>query len=265
MAKCAGKSEFEDFKMIERTVALVVTSCNRFDLLEQTLRSFFEYNTYEISQHIIIEDSHNLDKLRQVLGRFPRVEFTILNNDPQIGQMRSIEKAYSKVVSDYIFHCEDDWEFYRPGFIEASFKVLDSDAKIVTVWLREQDDTNNHPVEPELFECLGDADLRYQIMMRNFRKTEASQAWCGFTFNPGLRRLADYRLIAPMGQYPTERAVSEAYYRLGFKAAIFPVGYVRHIGYHRGIRYGFNQNNRLKDLSVWIRRMKSSILGLLNQ
>lgn len=243
-------------------MSFVLTSCNRFDLLEETLRSFFEFNTYPIAQYIIIEDSHHVDKLRTVLAKFPDISFTVLNNDPQLGQMKSIDRAYEQVTSDYIFHCEDDWEFYRKGFIEDSFKVLDSDEKIVTVWLREQNDTNQHPVEPEILKS-SDNGRDYQIMQRNFVRKENSAAWHGFTFNPGLRRLLDYQLVAPIGDVPHgERSMSDMYYERGFKAAIFETGYVRHLGFHRGIRYSVDQHELLKDFSVAYRRIKATACNL---
>lgn len=249
--------------MGNRSVALVLTSCNRFDLLEKTLVSFFKFNTYPIAQHIIIEDSHNLDKLNEVLVKFPDVDFTVLNNEPQLGQMKSIDRAYSRVTSEYIFHCEDDWEFYRAGFIEDSFKVLDSDDKIVTIWLREQNDTNKHPVEPKVYKCKVSGSRDYQIMMRNYRRKVDSDAWHGFTFNPGLRRLRDYQLFAPIGELGCEWNMSELYHGAGFKGAIFETGYVRHIGYHRGIRYKISEGQFAKDFSVRYKRIKAGVCRLL--
>ncbi|MCE9789078.1 glycosyltransferase [Shewanella chilikensis] len=250
--------------MVEpKSVALVLTSCNRFDLLEATLRSFFKFNTYPIAQYIIIEDSHNLDKLLAVLGKFPDVDFTVLNNEPQLGQMKSIDRAYSKVTSEYIFHCEDDWEFYREGFIEDSLKVLDSDEHIMTVWLREQDDTNNHPIESKVFNCQDISGRDYQIMQRNYKRKSSSDVWHGFTFNPGLRRFKDYQLVAPIGELNGEMEMSKLYHSKGFKAAIFETGYVRHIGYHRGIRYKVGDSRFAKDLSVGFKRMKAKICQLL--
>lgn len=249
--------------MKNNSVSFVLTSCNRFDLLEETLKSFFKFNTYPIAQYIIIEDSHNLDKLKNVLAKFPKIDFVVLNNEPQLGQMKSIDKAYSKVTSEYIFHCEDDWEFYREGFIEDSFKVLDSDDKVVTVWLREQDDTNEHPVEPELFECKDPTGRSYQIMKRNHQRRANSALWHGFTLNPGLRRTKDYQLIAPIGEMGGELSMSEIYHQHGFKGAILPTGYVRHIGYHRGIRYKVGQSKLAKDFSVAWKRIKARACQLL--
>lgn len=251
--------------MTIREVALVITSCNRFDLLEATLRSFFKYNSYPITQHIIVEDSHNIDKLRVTLARFPEVNFTVLHNQPQLGQMKSIDRAYAEVRCDYIFHCEDDWEFYRPGFIEDSFRVLDGDEKVVTVWLREQDDTNGHPVDAELLHTGGERSLSYQLMKVNHRKHAKADLWHGFTFNPGLRRLSDYRMVAPISAYSGERTLSEAYFERGFRGAIFPKGYVRHIGDHRGIRYKLTTPDWLKDVSVAFRRFRGRVSALFGR
>lgn len=244
-------------------VSFVLTSCNRFDLLEETLISFFKFNTYPIAQYVIIEDSHNRDKLDRVLAKFPDIDFTVLNNEPQLGQMKSIDRAYAAVTSEYIFHCEDDWEFYREGFIEESFKVLNADEKVVTIWLREQDDTNEHPVEPEIFYCGEDQSTPYQIMKRNHRRRERSSLWHGFTFNPGLRRLKDYQLFAPIGELGGELNMSELYHDKGFKAAIFPKGSVRHIGDHRGIRYKVGQSQLAKDFSVGFKRVKAKVCHIL--
>lgn len=47
-------------------VTLVITSCNRFDLLKKTLESFSKNNTYPIKEIIIIEDSGN-PKIRNII------------------------------------------------------------------------------------------------------------------------------------------------------------------------------------------------------
>ena len=246
--------------MKENKVAFVLTSCGRFDLLEKTLTSFFKYNTYPISQYIIIEDGRDIDSLNTLLKKYPEVDFTVLHNEQQLGQMKSIERAYQEVKCDYIFHMEDDWVFYRKGFIEDSFKVLNSDEKIMTVWLRETTDTNGHPVLPELHK-VSDNSIDYQLMMTNHKKGDKS--WHGFTFNPGLRRLADYQLIAPMSDYPGEMEVSDIYHQHGFKAAIFPEGFVEHIGYHRGIRYNIKSPQFVKDISMKYRKVKYHVCQTL--
>lgn len=243
------------------SVSVVLTSCNRFDLLQKTLESFFKYNTYPISQFIIIEDSHNVKKLNNILQKFTHIDFVVLWNAPQIGQMKSIEKAYSYVTSEYIFHCEDDWEFYRTSFIEDSLEILNSNKKIVTVWLREQNDTNSHPIDAQIYTAKDNDKVKYQLLQVNHKRKKNSLEWHGFTFNPGLRRYSDYRLVAPISKYSGERELSEKYFQLGYRAAIVKKGYIRHIGFHRGIRYSISTYKILKDMSVYIRKCKAKFIN----
>lgn len=230
--------------MIEPTnkVTFVLTSCKRFDLLEPTLRSFFKYNTYPIEEYIIIEDSPNVDKLNSVLQKFNDIKFTVLYNNPQIGQLPSIDRAYDLVKTDYIFHCEDDWLFYRPGFIEKSFSILHDNEKVINVWLREQNDTNRHPLEPTIY-CTKDG-VEYKYLVTGFREV------ChGFTFNPGLRRTKDYDLIKPYSKWADEGDLSNEYHKHEFRGAILLSGYVKHLGNHRKIRYSINEKEWVKNLT----------------
>jgi hypothetical protein len=223
-------------------VTFVLTSCKRFDLLEPTLTSFLKYNTYPIEEYIIIEDSPNIDKLNQVLKKFPEVKFTALHNDPQIGQLRSIDKAYSHVKTDYIFHCEDDWLFYRPGFIEKSFSILLENEKVINVWLREQNDTNAHPLETTVHQTA--EGIQYKYLQTGFQG-----GFHGFTFNPGLRRTKDYELIKPYSNWPDEIDLSNEYYHTHqFRGVILVDGSVRHLGNHRKIRYDINEKEWVKNL-----------------
>ncbi len=57
-------------------------------------------------------------------------------NNPRLGQLRSIDAAYAQVQTSWIFHCEDDWDFYREGFIEESQRLLEEDPQALQVWLR---------------------------------------------------------------------------------------------------------------------------------
>jgi len=103
--------------------------------------------------------------------------------------------------------------------------------------LRAFDDTNEHPIE----EALGVADgVPFRRMQYGCRGR-----WHGFSFNPGLRRRADYELLGRYGWfansegYLAERCLSEVYKQMGFFAAILAdrggTGYVRHIGWGRTV------------------------------
>lgn len=239
-----------------KEVTFVLTSCKRFDLLEPTLKSFFKHNTYPIKEYIIIEDSPDINKLNEVLRKFKGIDFTVLYNNPQIGQLPSIDRAYSLVKTDYIFHCEDDWLFYKNGFIEKSFSVLLENEKIVSVWIREQNDTNRHPVEPQVYHTRD--NVGYKFMETGFH-----EIWHGFTFNPGLRRTKDYELIKPYTKWIGEGGVSGEYFKQQFRGAILLDGYVRHLGNHRRIRFSINEKEWVKDLMIVKKRIGAAFCKLL--
>ena len=108
----------------ESDITLVVTSCGRLDLLKLTLESFDRFNTAPIREVFITEDSGD-EAVRAAIPPNWLEHCTVFVNKPKLGQLASIDLAYSKVSTPYIFHCEDDWEFYRPGFVEDSRTILE--------------------------------------------------------------------------------------------------------------------------------------------
>jgi GT2 family glycosyltransferase len=231
--------------MSNKDVTLVITTCNRNDLLERTLTSFFKFNTYPIEKTIIVDDSgigNTLDwnSIKEcIIG-----PYEIIVNETNIGQIGSIDKAYAKVETNYIFHCEEDWEFNCSGFIEKSFEILNNNKKVFTVWLRAHNDTKRHRIETEHRFDLAGNDY-YYLMDQNHKGM-----WCGFTFNPGLRRTKDCMIFHPYDNLKIrnnkekkgldimhESDLSIYYQELGYRGAITSreEGYVKHIGGKRHI------------------------------
>lgn len=221
-------------------VTVVITACGRTDLLEQTLYSFFKFNTYPIQKVIIVEDSGKQQDFRRVQDLVP-TDLEIIVNEENIGQVKSIDAAYAKVETDYIFHCEEDWEFFKPGFIEKSFEILKTNPKLITVWLRGYNDTKNHAIMMDEKFSIGND---YYYLMDGARKKH----WCGFTWNPGLRRTSDCMLFHPYQNLKVRKLknglellgeidLSIYYQEAGYRAAITSdeEGYVRHIGGKRHV------------------------------
>lgn len=220
------------------TIALVVTSCGRASLLHRTLTTFAEFNTLEINEAIVIEDG-GLDHDKELLARMLKLDperLMLIKNKKNLGQIHSIDRAYQAVRSDFIFHCEDDWEFYKSGFMEVSLKILHADPRIFCVWLRAHNDTNGHPIDREVQQSSDGTS--YHLMSKGYRGV-----WHGFTLNPGLRRRVDCLVMGPYSELPlahelsgrtrtAESDVSIHYNRLGYSGAITSCaeGFVRHIG-----------------------------------
>jgi hypothetical protein len=123
-------------------ITFVLTSCSRFDLLAETLRTFLASNTAAISRYVFVEDSGD-PQISDVLASFD-VRFEPLIKDPPRGQMASIDLAHSRVHTPYIFQCEDDWRFFRSGFVEESLQLLEQIATISTVKCRRPGQNDLH-------------------------------------------------------------------------------------------------------------------------
>jgi hypothetical protein len=231
-------------------VTFVLTSCGRNDLLEKTLDSFFKYNTYPIDRYIITEDSAD-PKVFEECERLNREKYDekleFIFNHEKLGQSASIDKAYSMVETEYIFHCEEDWEFYRDGFIEDSIKVLKTQHKVIQAWIRPKSDgilnkiQNNiyslplyvcvRIVEPTSF-IVKDANIDgSDIVVRDFM---------GFSWNPGVKRLKDWKEL-PNGyiEFEREHLIDQYYRSKGFMVVSLSKndeeGYVKHIGQNRRV------------------------------
>lgn len=202
-------------------ITFALTSCGRPDLLEVTLDSFFEYNTYSIERYKIIDDSTHPELFEELIKKYPQIEWTF--NTERIGQTKSIDIMYGDINTEYIFHLEDDWKFTKHGFIEASIPILEENEWVILVGLRSHDDTNGQPVEyhNEVFDLMG----------MNFQGI-----WHGFTFNPGLRRMKEYNMVRPYDNIGWEAELNAKYKDLGYRAAILKDKYVEHIGWGRHIQ-----------------------------
>jgi hypothetical protein len=196
-------------------ITVVITANGRDHLLRRTLESFEKFNTYKDVKIIIRDDSRD-----------------------RIGQVNSIDELYKQIDTEFFFHCEEDWLFTREGFIEKSLMILESDPKILTVWLRHPSDTNGHPVDPTIYHLYNNVTKQYELVYQLMGVNALGNNWHGFTWNPGLRRLSDYKLVAPFSNFYqvgdfaalTECRIGIKYYELGFRAAILPEGYCKHIG-----------------------------------
>ena len=229
-------------------ITMVITSCNRPELLKYTLESFIKYNTYPIKETYIIDDSGIVGCNDLVIEPFLSVlNIKMIYNKINIGQIQSIDKVYSYVTTKYIFHCEEDWEFLQSGFIEKSLCIFKEchKEKLYTVWLRPHNCTSGHPI-------LYDSTQRgYYKMKPDFSYEDKGDiyTWCGFTFNPGVRQTIDCLLFHPYSmkceknikngkEYVGEYILNKKYADAGFFAVILddPNGHVNHIGWDHHIK-----------------------------
>lgn len=214
---------------MNKEVTAILTSCGRFDLLRITLDSFFKFNTCDIKEFFIYEDS-GLPVPQDLQTDYPFIKWMCrIGTEGFPSQILALDLLWQHVKTPYAFCMEDDWEFIREGFIEDSMAVMETDPKIMMAWLKAVENYNVQPVEfrKNFFVFKPDTDL-----------------WAWHRFNPSLKRKADYDLIAPFSKHTTwnplkpwksEADISKVYNNLGFTAAILPEPYIKHIGEGRHV------------------------------
>ena len=211
-------------------ITTVVTSCDRHDLLCDTLNSFIRVQCGGMrpDRCIVIEDSgvgmpgwlrKNLEFYGSRLG-----VLTWLNNNSRHGQVNSIDRGYSLVTTDYIFHLEDDWHFHGSDFMHKSLQILERYPEVIQVALR------------------GETDWHDLIKLSRYPFKIAvpywGGDWGGLSWNPGLRRLSDYKRIrnyachAPGGTSGLvhEALLSRIYLDMGYRIADLGRAIVSHTG-----------------------------------
>ncbi len=205
-------------------ITAVFTSCGRFDLLQRTISSFLTHADLPLHEIIVIDNS-TLPNAESTIKSLTNRELVVIANAENIGQVSSIDNAYARVQTDYIFHCEDDWEFFDSGFLSLSKQLLEDRRNVINVNLRVRFDGEKgsmHPITAMQTTTNGVEHHEYEINYLN--------AWHGFSWNPGLRRKADYDLIKPYKLYGEESGVGKVYKELGYIAACLKNPYCKHIG-----------------------------------
>jgi hypothetical protein len=231
---------------MESPISFVLTSCGRFDLLEETLSSFFRHNRAPIARYILVEDSGD-DAVRESVAKCG-IEFTILVNNPKLGQLRSIDRAYAAVETPFILHCEDDWRFLRGGFIEESIRILNAFPNVSGVHLRR---TGQNPLFDEGFknsEISVFEDIRFRVM-----NLQRCPPWGGYSFNPSVVRVADYKAMGPFSKFRHEPQISEAFAQRGRAIACLEEPACETIGRGRHVHDPFAKD--------WRANLRQRVLG----
>lgn len=202
---------------------IVLTSCKRPDVLAQTLQSITARDLSAVKSIIVIEDSDDPRIAAVVADCLAGVPHLFLQNEQNLGQIASIDRAYGQVDTPYIFHCEDDWVFPTSLFIQESRAVLDAQPDIHAVMLRdwaEAHDAQNRAAKTTI------AAVPVRVA-----DPKDHRRWGSFSFNPGLRRLSDYTAHAPYARIGPERDLSLYYKLRGYRLAYLEAGDVCHIGF----------------------------------
>ncbi len=226
---------------MEKSVTVCITSFNRPRLLEQTISSLLENYMHDVADILVLDDSGKPETVRKVCAMFGD-QVTFWAHKKTLGQVKSIDELYSKVTTPYILHCEDDYVFEgNKSFISDSIHLLEEFDDVHQVWIRH---LKNYEISHganylKVFEKIPRATYDY-ITYRNVLKDHYG-TWCGFSWNPGLRRLADYKKMFPNGYaefedpkgIDSELFCNEHAKKFGYSAVLLEEGACYNVGHNK--------------------------------
>jgi hypothetical protein len=223
------------------SVTPVLTSCGRFDLLEQTVQSFFEH--FETDRLIVSDDSLRFGEAAAFANAYPQIEMRSCWE--RLGRLRAIDALYGTLRTPYVFHLEDDWCFTGDANLDDVCDYLDArpDVSVVCVGWRP--------------------DARYagKAKTDTFRghdyrvwDLDAHPRRFSYTFNPAVARTALWRQIGPFAKFHHEEGLSAFCKARGMRIAMLE----RPIAYHLGDRLHAYDRFEAHHASTLLSRLRRS-------
>jgi hypothetical protein len=176
--------------------------------------------------------------------------------------MKMIEKYTPLIKTPYVFHLEDDYEFFDYGFIELSFKIMETDPNISQVLLEEE--------QHGFYKIDIGNPLCYKIMTSppdNIYENNGDGPLTLFSWRPSLKKIELQKLRMPYEPWDDEYTIQLQVNKMGMYSVITKnvkdgkKGFCTHIGYHYHIPDNFQKikiisrndfpdkrNIRLKDI-----------------
>ena len=246
-------------------ITIVVTSCMRIDLLNQSIRSLMKFNTYPINKLVIVEDSeittsYTINK-KVIEKKQNNYYVNVIKNSLNIKQNKSVDRVYSQIKTKYIFHSEDDWRYYRFSFIEKSkslFEIYEKcslNKKVLQIWLRNYKEMVNMAYFHWYTKNVKYNNFKYNKVFSN------SEWWNGFSFNPGLKKSGDYIKNNEYGKFSGlnkhfESEIGIYYNKYKYEVlSIENLGYIDHLGWGRHI----NNLNEVHSYSLIYKKREEKI------
>lgn len=194
-------------------------SCDRLDLLDLTITSFFQ-TAGEPVKLVIYDDSGNPDVFRRLAEQYGN-KFDIIC----FAENRGLNVAYDFMSSychtKYLFYVEDDWYFQQPGYLQLSRHILESYPIVGNIDL----------TEPLCRSCGCVGEETEDFYWKNtWRISEQHFHWIGWCGSPNLKRRDDYIRLGRIEELGPEWLIDRKFHLTGLKSVFTKTPYVKHIG-----------------------------------
>ncbi|QSG84100.1 glycosyltransferase family A protein [Acinetobacter indicus] len=202
-------------------ITLCLTIGKRPLELEKTLQSLL--NQVNFKNIIAINDFRDEATNEVFLRLCPQGE--LINLPMRVGHHLAIDTMYSKVTTEYIFHCEDDWLFTEELEIQKYIALLNQYPQATMICLRKISDFSF--CKEELKKIQYNKNNLINLACLN----SLHEQWYGYTFNPHITSINTWKQTKGFEKFKKERHISR-WFRAKEKYALFlENGICHHIGF----------------------------------
>lgn len=241
-------------------ITITTTTCKRIDLFKKTINSFIEccldLTKYEIDKWYVIDDNSCEEEFNEMKKLYPFLTF-IRKTPAQKGHARSINMLLKHVKTDYLFHLEDDWQFFhKDNFLTYLFDILHDREEIKQALLN-----NTYGEVLEKDKLVGGHKYTTHSMKLNYLEHEFCPTkeemdtfntkwgfqpncayWPHFSFRPGLTKTEIFKKLGPFKEdvWHFEMNYAYNYVKEGYKTCFLPGLVCKHIGKLTSDKNGIN-------------------------
>lgn len=243
----------------KQLITITSTTCKRLDLFKKTVNSFLEccldFDKFEIDKWFIIDDNSSLEDREEMKKLYPFMTF-YYKTPAQKGHARSINLMLRHVDTPYLFHLEDDWQFYyKDNFFTHLYQVIQEKSEYKQVLLN-----NMYGEVPEHEQLIGGHWHRTKdglnYIVHEYTATEEEKNifnrkwgfkpncsyWPHFSFRPGLSKMELFHNLGEFNEdvWHFEMNYAHKYVAKGYKTLFLPGMACKHIGKLTHDREGIN-------------------------
>jgi hypothetical protein len=218
-----SKVKFHTTDQPESDTTTFVLSCNRLDVLDQTLKSFYSTRDY-VTKMVIVDDSAIPGVFETLVERYGE-DCDVICFPRNRSQWWAMDFMVSYCDSDYIFYLEDDWELIRPGYLNKSKAILEKYREVGVV-----------DISWRTFEFQGIDSYEKKLIDDEFywkkpwKITDNHLAWHCWIGSPNLRRRDDLIMLGRVEKWHNEWNIDRKFTALGFKGVFLRDQYCNHLG-----------------------------------
>jgi GR25 family glycosyltransferase involved in LPS biosynthesis len=228
-------------------ITFTITSCKRYDLFCRTMNSFTNCckDIHLIDEWFCIDDNSSEEDREKMQKEYPFFTFYFKTSEEK-GHPQSMNIIRNHVSTPYIFHMEDDWQFFeRRNYISECLEVLGQSSSIGQCLINKNyaEIASHHDIKGGIFKTTS-SGLRYYIhefcpteelkktFSEKYGNVKCCSYWPHFSFRPSLFRT---RIFQELGEFNEkvshfEMDYSSRYVNKGYTSAFLEGVYCIHIG-----------------------------------